>query len=194
MATCDNCNSQNIKVITAYNYHDIFECQNCNHWKIQKIDSCCRNPFELLVFKYNNSIPIAIYVQCNNCGGSLTMTKPLSFKDNSKSVRGEFSQVRYNDWKSEKQYEADQIYGISRQLRFINSSYYKYIQYLQSEEWKSKRLLVLERDNWICQSCKILKADEVHHLTYANLGNENLDDLISYCKKCHLSKHLNLAI
>jgi hypothetical protein len=189
MAACEYCSSQNIREIKFYKFHDIFECQDCNQWEIQKITSCCRDPFELLVFKYNDSIPIAIYKQCNNCGGSLTMTKPLSFKENSKNVSGEFSQDRFNEWKKEKQYEADQIYEIARHLRYINSTHYQYILYLQSEEWKSKRLLVLERDKWICQSCKISKATEVHHLTYINLGNENLDDLISYCKKCHLSKH-----
>lgn len=189
MATCEYCKSQNLSLITAYSFHDILECKDCNQWKIQSLESCCRNPFEILVFKYSGGIPIAIYIQCNNCGGSLTMTKPLNFKNNSKDVSGEFSQDKYNNWKNEKHFEADQIYKIARHLRYIHSTYYQYIMYLQSEQWKSKRLLALERDKWICQSCKHSIATEVHHLTYKNLGNEDLDDLISYCKKCHLSKH-----
>lgn len=189
MAICGYCNSQNIVVIKPYKFHNIFECQECNRWIIQKIDSCCRDPFEVLVFKYNDNIPTAIYKQCNNCGGSLTMTKPLNFKNHSKNVRGEFFSERFNQWKNEKQSEGNYIYEISKQLKFLKSTYYQYLQYLQCEQWRAVRLLALERDKWICQLCKKVRATEVHHLTYINLGNEKLEDLISYCNICHLLKH-----
>jgi len=186
MTTCQYCNSQNTKKITNYKYHDIIECLDCNRWCIQKLACCCRDPFEASVFKYNGGIPVAIHIQCYNCGGSLTMKKPLNFKQNSKDVSDEFSQERYDIWKKEKEIEANYIYKIAKHLRFLKSTYYEYIRYLQSEQWKSLRLLVLDRDGWICQYCKKERATEVHHLTYRNLGKENLNDLISYCTACHL--------
>lgn len=61
----------------------------------------------------------------------------------------------------------------------------KYIPYLKSKEWKTKRLLVLKRDNYVCQSCLKSKATEVHHLTYKHVFNEPLFELVSICNPCH---------
>lgn len=60
-----------------------------------------------------------------------------------------------------------------------------YNECIKSAEWLNLRQLVLQRDKNICQGCLINKAEEVHHLTYDNLGNEFLFELISVCKKCH---------
>lgn len=65
-----------------------------------------------------------------------------------------------------------------------NSWMEKYKLYLESDEWKHRRILVLERDNYLCQSCHE-PANEVHHLTYAHVGNELLSELTSLCKSCH---------
>jgi 5-methylcytosine-specific restriction endonuclease McrA len=65
-----------------------------------------------------------------------------------------------------------------------------YREYLQSEEWKRKRYVVLKRDNWRCVYCGA-PATEVHHLKYAkyNIGKEPIDWLVSVCKNCHKSEH-----
>ena len=63
----------------------------------------------------------------------------------------------------------------------------KYNEYLQSYQWQDKRLRVLERDNYLCQSCLEQDATQVHHLTYKHVGNEPLFDLISVCDECHKS-------
>ncbi|ARV16876.1 hypothetical protein BTO07_09540 [Polaribacter sp. SA4-12] len=72
---------------------------------------------------------------------------------------------------------------------FYNSRKGKYNEYLLSEKWKTKRNEVLKRDNSLCRVCKEKKAEDVHHLTYENLFNEKLEDLISVCRKCHLEIH-----
>ena len=65
----------------------------------------------------------------------------------------------------------------------------EYKAYLKSPEWKEKRLEVLRRDKFICQKCKKEWATEVHHLTYKNIYNERLEDLLSVCKGCHEKIH-----
>ncbi len=65
----------------------------------------------------------------------------------------------------------------------------KYKPYLQSFKWIKKRDLVLKRDNYICQACLINKANQVHHLTYKNVFDEPLFELISICKLCHDKIH-----
>lgn len=65
-------------------------------------------------------------------------------------------------------------------------------EYYQSLEWKSLRLNVLKRDNYICQGCLKNQATEVHHHTYAHLKEEFMFELISLCNYCHSRYHNKL--
>lgn len=62
-------------------------------------------------------------------------------------------------------------------------------RYLLSEQWKGKRRAVLKRDNHTCQGCHAAEATEVHHLSYANHGDELLFQLVSLCGPCHRKVH-----
>lgn len=53
-----------------------------------------------------------------------------------------------------------------------------------SEQWKGIRRQRLAFDNHLCVFCKA-GAEEVHHVTYDNAGNERLEDLRSLCHICH---------
>ena len=63
-------------------------------------------------------------------------------------------------------------------------------QYLQSDEWKRKRYVVLKRDNWRCVYCGSY-ATQVHHKRYAKrkIGKEPIKWLVSVCEECHNSIH-----
>lgn len=66
-----------------------------------------------------------------------------------------------------------------------------YNEYLNSDWWKHIRSEALERDNETCQMCGN-PAEEVHHMTYVNRGNEYLFELVSLCKNCHVEYHVKL--
>ena len=65
-----------------------------------------------------------------------------------------------------------------------------YRSYLQSDDWKRKRYVVLKRYNWRCVYCGA-RATQVHHKRYAkrNIGKEPIEWLVSVCKDCHNSLH-----
>ena len=65
----------------------------------------------------------------------------------------------------------------------------KYHAYILSPEWGVKRAAVMARDKGICQGCLEKPAAQVHHLSYANLGNELLFELVALCKDCHTRAH-----
>ena len=69
----------------------------------------------------------------------------------------------------------------------------KYEAYLQTDVWRAKRARVLARDRGVCQCCFDLPATQVHHLTYAYLGDELLFELISVCNDCHERIHADKA-
>jgi len=61
-----------------------------------------------------------------------------------------------------------------------------YHKYIASQSWKEKRRQRLEIDGHKCVVCKSDQRLEVHHLTYENLGNEDvLHDLVTACHDCH---------
>lgn len=57
--------------------------------------------------------------------------------------------------------------------------------YLSTPEWKERRRLVFERCKGVCEGCRKAPATEVHHLTYDNMGNEFLWELVGICRPCH---------
>ena len=64
-----------------------------------------------------------------------------------------------------------------------------YTEYLQTDAWREKRAQALRRDNGVCQGCLERRATQVHHLTYAHVGNELLFELIAICEECHERAH-----
>jgi 5-methylcytosine-specific restriction endonuclease McrA len=65
----------------------------------------------------------------------------------------------------------------------------EYLEYLYSDEWLEKRKQIHQRDR-ICVRCGSNENLQVHHKTYNNLYNENLDDLELLCERCHQVEHL----
>ena len=64
-----------------------------------------------------------------------------------------------------------------------------YEHYLGTGQWQEKRKLVFKRDNYQCQKCGTGKNLNVHHITYENLYNEEIEDLTTLCKPCHEKIH-----
>lgn len=68
-----------------------------------------------------------------------------------------------------------------------------YGDYLLSPVWRAKRALILKRANGICEGCLQRKATQVHHTTYAHIGEEFLFELVAICDECHTRMHSDKA-
>ena len=64
-----------------------------------------------------------------------------------------------------------------------------YANYLSSPEWRTRRALVMERAGGVCEGCRLMKATEVHHVTYEHAGSEFLWELRAMCRGCHERWH-----
>jgi hypothetical protein len=65
----------------------------------------------------------------------------------------------------------------------------EYNRYLQTEEWRQKRVKVFERAKGKCEGCGIKPATQVHHLTYKHAFAEFLFELVAVCDECHEGLH-----
>jgi 5-methylcytosine-specific restriction endonuclease McrA len=65
----------------------------------------------------------------------------------------------------------------------------KYHEYLRSPKWKRLTVAVFEREGGICQGCAEEPIENTHHMTYANLYDELLFQLVGVCETCHRKVH-----
>ncbi|GEQ87434.1 hypothetical protein ULMS_29420 [Patiriisocius marinistellae] len=189
MQECPKCNSKSIVVERNYNHWNVYECANCKYWTYSNSDDCCKERNEIITIDHKPSGIIALYYQCISCGSSPNRNKPLSIKKFGEKIRSEFSNSRFLEFKEKKEFERQKLSEQKSEYNNRNSKQYKYYEYLTSHKWKELREKVKLRDNFLCQECKSEKAEEVHHLTYENIFNEKLSDLISVCSDCHKKLH-----
>lgn len=192
MKKCTRCNNSNLNVHFKHRFNDIYKCLVCEYLMPIAIEDCCKSPFLNVTIDNKNQERLRLHRQCLNCGGCVDRTKPLSFKKYSQEIRFEFSYYNYENWIEEKNAEFANLWESVKELNRDTSKFTKYSNYIQSEDWKLKRSEVLLRDNNLCQVCKKDAAEEVHHITYDNLFNEKLEDLLSVCKICHKEIHSQL--
>ena len=69
----------------------------------------------------------------------------------------------------------------------------EYRKYMKSSKWQKKKQQRIEIDNGCCmckRSLENIRSVQVHHVTYARLGDENvLTDLCTVCGSCHKKLH-----
>lgn len=61
----------------------------------------------------------------------------------------------------------------------------KYIRYINSKAWAIRREFAIEKAANKCQLCGRKEELTVHHLNYERFGQENDEDLLVVCVRCH---------
>ncbi|MGY5851469.1 HNH endonuclease [Salegentibacter sp. F14] len=188
MKECPKCFSTEIDHKRNFRFFEEFVCESCGYWTYGMLKECCIEPYRSIKLKQLENGQRFIYYQCENCGGKI-IHPPLSFKKFEHRVSGLWDSVaeqnRYENFKKENIF-------LKIEKLFYNTYFSrgaKYREYLKSDKWQEIRKLVLERDDYKCRKCNIKPATAVHHLTYNNVGNEKLSELISICDECHEEIH-----
>lgn len=65
----------------------------------------------------------------------------------------------------------------------------KFKTYLESQEWKEKRLQVFAERWEKCEKCGSTNSLHIHHGTYTRIFQEKLSDLFVLCGYCHTDLH-----
>jgi len=130
----------------------------------------CQNHKMVVVYMFMTNGHKRLKKQCFTCGKYDSM----ALKHTPENVK---NAVEYSE-------RLNNIFIYNQQEHKKKHFWEWYKDYLNSQEWKNKRLLVLKRDNFSCCRCG-QQATEVHHNEYKNVGDEHLDDLASLCKECH---------
>ena len=116
--------------------------------------------------------------QCTFCGFTETSQLKHSSVDNINRVKE--IDIDARDYRISLYFEKSRLDWEQQQ----KERHEAYNDYINSFEWKAKRMNIVVRDKGLCVLCKS-KGEHVHHLTYKNFGNEDNRDLILLCKECH---------
>jgi len=99
--------------------------------------------------------------------------------------------VRY-DWLQEEtnsaQHSPSSKKVSSNNTNIVNKSFVdsSYVEYMESDVWKHKRLLRLNFDGHRCVECGGRIGLQVHHKRYSSFGCEDVKrDLVTLCEGCH---------
>ena len=155
-------------------------------------------------YHYSDSGRLSLFRQCSTCGkkgntgGSLKHDTVPNLKE--KIALGEIKKYDldllnkksptwdgYHVYKVKKFNANEELEAQKKELEAVNRRKF-YKDYIASDKWKAIRLKVLKRDNNLCQACLESPATDVHHITYANLGDELMFELLSVCRDCHFNR------
>lgn len=125
--------------------------------------------------------------QCLTCGGAASAWIKRAHVSNPDSLPPWDEQLSDAYWRAKSQQAADEFHT-EKALRQS-----RYEQYLRSPEWREKRRRVLSRARGYCEGCGRALATQVHHLTYDNIGDELLFQLVAICDDCHEKVHQKKA-
>ncbi|MBW1619032.1 MULTISPECIES: HNH endonuclease [Empedobacter] len=184
---CSRCKNGILEKYYEAEYHDIYRCKNCEYEEIKRSDECCRNPNKIVVNDVKFFPNFRLYEQCKNCGGA-KRNFPVKYTSDI-DIRGEFDSEYFEEWREKVNFDKKLIYESVSYSNYLSSPKGKYHKYLESPEWRAKREMVFKRDGYTCTKCKSRPAFHAHHLTYKNIFNEKLEDLISVCAECHSQIH-----
>jgi hypothetical protein len=159
---------------------------NVDFMKRYPLSILCKNHNEIDALKFDGNLTPSRIKFCKECIGFDSIDASLNTQD-----------IVYNgainSFVQKKIFKTRQELFLFINKQVKNSQWDQsrniYHDYLNTPVWKNKRQKILERDNWLCQGCLEKKATDVHHLTYANIYNELMFQLISLCKECHKRIH-----
>lgn len=147
----------------------------------QSCNTCTDNTLWELRFRRASSGMQMFAYQCLLCGEKSSWIAKSRIRDINAiqeiddSIRAERYQRDRDMWESKRAEESRQWWE-------------NYNRYLQSQEWLRRRMAVLKRAQGRCEArveCDGDVAEQVHHTSYAHLGNEPMWELRAVCKPCH---------
>jgi 5-methylcytosine-specific restriction endonuclease McrA len=122
--------------------------------------------------------------QCLECGRILTssLKHSLATPDTPEISREEA--MRYH------RKRLDELAQAQRERELSNEQWRaRYDAYIGSDAWAVRREQVISRAGGICEGCREAEAVQAHHLSYRNMGNEFLWELVAICRNCHERVH-----
>lgn len=186
---CRKCESENLIDFRCGRFIGYY-CNDC-FFPESLYHQCCKNQ-DVIFVRVEQGNGLVQRTACKNCKSifGANIKKDKDFHKYPLVTKEKLSLLRADDEKNRDDFN-NFILNKHRQHEDLKKDTWSrnYSRYLATGDWQLKRHQVLKRDNYICQGCLTNKATEVHHLTYDNVTDELLFQLVSVCRNCHDKIH-----
>lgn len=145
-------------------------------WQRTLYEKQCHHEANVLTYSDKSNGVRTYRWQCTGCGCNLGFAPKSTLSAEQQAEAVPFDHTigqRYHQMLTE------------RYRQLIDFKTKDYQSHLASPEWQELRRKVFRRCKGVCEGCLERPAVEVHHLTYARLGDEMLFDLVGVCSSCH---------
>lgn len=189
---CTKCEEPNLLLLKEGEYSTGYFCKYCGYGSLDYYSTCCANQ-SLIDIRFEQANKTVVQrTACTNCKALI---------GGAKKKWADFAALRFYSQESYKEHEEKKSLSHKKLFNHIQALqdnfrrdqqenwWQKYQEHLKSDRWKIIRNLVLKRESSICQGCKQAEAVHIHHLTYENMGDELLFQLVALCLKCHQKLH-----
>lgn len=145
------------------------------------------------IHKFLDSIhSVTANIGCDRCGELIIIKSRTQLNEETKNTKKGY-RVLCKTCQTQDMHECHAHYEQEEQLRNERLDQLRripYRQYLQTPEWKERRLQHLKSAGFRCQVCNSPQRPlDVHHRTYERRGQEYYKDLIVLCRECHSTFH-----
>lgn len=130
--------------------------------------------------------------QCLDCGRAIgnVLKHEIALRETQGNPKPFDEQLREDTYKRYNEYKIKNISDNYVTMQVADNQWWEwYNEYLKSPKWDAKRQRVIQRCRGVCEGCMTWPAVHVHHLTYKNVGDELLFQLVGLCRSCHEKSH-----
>jgi thioredoxin reductase len=143
----------------------------------------CKHPKQTPKKFQKSNGSLVVKFQCDDCGaGLLESPKHLHNLATLSDFDHQFKRSEEERQAAEARQKWKEQSEQNRQAWFA-----AYVEYLNSDEWRKVRSIVLERDR-VCQVCFCATATQAHHLSYESLKKFGVtfpQECVGICISCH---------
>ena len=188
-----------------FNQHKIIHDEYSEKAKAHHEEFACEHKYSNLTKRKIKGGSFQYIMQCATCGypASQAISKSKAIESNGGIEPDLFDNEHYESYQEakkdhwdelhsdyqDKKSQLEKIFGIQDLKQDQEKFFAVYNKHLKTDKWKNTREKVLKRASYICEGCLDSKAVEVHHLSYANVGDELLFQLVALCESCHEKCH-----
>jgi 5-methylcytosine-specific restriction endonuclease McrA len=148
----------------------------------------CKCPNRMLVTWTDSKGSTYYGLQCRQCGDVSPLKRNEMAGRFHPSQASQKNETLRKNWWAQRSARYDELR--KNELDAENQIFRAaYNIHMRSPRWAELRSLVMERCGGLCEGCRKRKAVQVHHLTYRDMGNEFLWQLVGICLECHNRFH-----
>lgn len=151
-------------------------------------DDACSHPRKVIVERADSLGRPQFFEFCEDCGLKVSSAIAHYRVSKASDYTADVLEARNRSYVADRKEALTRITTQAAE-RSQSGNRIAYDDYLRSDDWRRRAAKIMKRAAGLCEGCLTNPPAEVHHLTYAHIGNEFAFELVALCRSCHGRVH-----